>query len=49
MNTKRFENKVVFIIGATGGIGEVVSQRLAEENAKLVLFSRNSDKLNKLE
>ena len=49
MNRNKFENKVVFIIGATGGIGEVVSQRLAEEKANLVLFSRNSDKLNKLE
>jgi NAD(P)-dependent dehydrogenase (short-subunit alcohol dehydrogenase family) len=45
----RFDNKVVFIIGATGGIGEIISQRLAEENAKLILFSRNSDKLDKLE
>lgn len=49
MNHKRFENKVVFIIGATGGIGEIISQRLSEENAKLILFSRNSDKLDKLE
>ena len=49
MNRSKFENKVVFIIGATGGIGEVVTQRLAEENAKLILFSRNSDKLDNLE
>ena len=49
MNDERFNNKVVFIIGATGGIGEILSQRLAEENAKLILFSRNSDKLDKLE
>jgi short-subunit dehydrogenase len=48
MNDERFNNKVVFIIGATGGIGEIISQRLAEENAKLILFSRNSDKLDKL-
>jgi len=32
----RFENKVVFIIGATGGIGKIVSQRLAEGKAKLI-------------
>jgi NAD(P)-dependent dehydrogenase (short-subunit alcohol dehydrogenase family) len=49
MKTKRYANKVVFIIGATGGIGEIISQRLAEENAKLILFSRNNDKLDKLE
>jgi NAD(P)-dependent dehydrogenase (short-subunit alcohol dehydrogenase family) len=49
MKTKRFENKVVLIIGATGGIGEIISQRLSEENAKLILFSRNNDKLDKLE
>ncbi len=48
MKNKRFENKVVFIIGATGGIGEIVSKRLAEEKASLILFSRNSDKLNDL-
>lgn len=49
MKTKRYANKVVFIIGATGGIGEIISQRLAEENAKLILFPRNNDKLDKLE
>ena len=48
MSRNKFENKVVFIIGATGGIGEVVTQRLAEEKANLVLFSRNIDKLNEL-
>ena len=38
MNRNKFENKVVFIIGATGGIGEVVTQRLAEEKANLNLI-----------
>lgn len=45
---KLFDNKVVLIIGATGGIGEFVSKRLASENAKLILFSRNSEKLDNL-
>lgn len=45
---KLFDNKVVLIIGATGGIGQVVSKRLASENAKLILFSRNSEKLDNL-
>ena len=49
MNKYRFENKVVLVIGATGGIGEPVSQRLADEKAKLILFSRNSEKLDDLE
>lgn len=49
MNRLRFDNKVVMMIGATGGIGEIVSQRLAEENAKLILFSRNEDKLKILQ
>jgi NAD(P)-dependent dehydrogenase (short-subunit alcohol dehydrogenase family) len=49
MKNKRFENKVVLIIGATGGIGEVVCKKLAEEKAKLILFSRNAEKLNQLE
>lgn len=46
--TKKFENKTVLVIGATGGIGEVVSKRLADENANLILFSRNSEKLDNL-
>lgn len=45
---KMFENKVVIVIGATGGIGEVISKRLADENAKIILFSRNSEKLDSL-
>lgn len=44
----RFENKIVLIIGATGGVGEIVSLKLADENATLVLFSRNLEKLNQL-
>lgn len=46
--TKKFENKTILVIGATGGIGEVVSKRLADENANLILFSRNSEKLDNL-
>ena len=48
MLEKVFENKVVLVIGATGGIGEVVSKRLDDEGASLILFSRNEEKLNKL-
>ena len=49
MNNTRFENKVVLVVGATGGIGEAVCKRLADEKANLILFSRNHDKLKRLE
>ena len=44
----RFENKVVLIIGATGGIGEEICRRLSAEKASLVLFSKNLSKLEEL-
>jgi len=49
MKIHRYKDKVVLIVGATGGIGEVVSRRMSEEYAKLILFSRNSKKLDELE
>ena len=49
MNKTRFENKVVMVVGATGGIGQAVCKRLADEKANLILFSRNSAKLKILE
>jgi NAD(P)-dependent dehydrogenase (short-subunit alcohol dehydrogenase family) len=49
MNKIRFENKVVFLVGATGGIGKALSGQLAKEKANLILFSRNHDKLKTLE
>ncbi len=48
MKKNRFDSKVVIVIGATGGIGEAVCKRLAEEEAKLILFSRNGEKLKNL-
>jgi len=44
----RFKDKVVMLIGATGGIGKLVSRRLADESSKLILFSRNQSKLENL-
>jgi short-subunit dehydrogenase len=38
-------DKVVVIVGATGGIGAVVSQKLADLGAKLVLVARNHQRL----
>jgi short-subunit dehydrogenase len=41
-------DKVVVVIGATGGIGRVVCQKLAEFGTKLVLVARNTDRLAEL-
>ncbi len=49
MNKIRFENKVVFLVGATGGIGEALCEQLAKEKANIILFSRNHEKLKILE
>lgn len=46
---KNFENKVVLVIGATGGIGKAICKRLKDEGASLILFSRNIEKLKELE
>ena len=34
---QRIEDKVVFLSGATGGLGRATAERLAEEGAHLVL------------
>lgn len=44
----KFDNKVVLVIGASGGIGSNLVQKLDSENAKLILFSRNKEKLENL-
>ncbi len=43
-----FENKVVLITGATGGLGKVAAREMAARGAKLALLSRNLDHLNAL-
>ena len=48
MRKERFNNKVVFVIGATGGIGEEITKKLAQEKASLILFSKNLEKLKQL-
>ncbi|MBC8140268.1 MAG: SDR family NAD(P)-dependent oxidoreductase [Armatimonadetes bacterium] len=40
--------KTVLVAGATGGIGETVALALAEAGAKLILSSRNTEKLSAL-
>ncbi|KJH70395.1 SDR family oxidoreductase [Aliterella atlantica] len=40
--------KVVVIVGATGGIGSALTRKLAKAGASLVLAARDSDKLSNL-
>ncbi len=40
--------KVIVIVGATGGIGSVLGQKLAQSGNKLVLASRNTQRLTEL-
>jgi NADP-dependent 3-hydroxy acid dehydrogenase YdfG len=42
------KDKVVVIVGATGGIGAALTQKLADQQAKLVLAAQNSDRLANL-
>lgn len=42
------KNKIVFISGASSGIGEAAARRFAKEGAVLLLCARNLEKLEKL-
>ncbi|NER04498.1 MAG: SDR family oxidoreductase [Okeania sp. SIO3C4] len=42
------QDKVVVIVGATGGIGSVVAEKLANSGASLVLAARDSSRLDNL-
>jgi short-subunit dehydrogenase len=48
MSKKRFEDKVVLITGASGGIGKASAIDFAKEGAKLALVSRSKEKLEKV-
>ena len=47
-NNKPFLNKVVWITGASSGIGEALSYRFAALGASLILSSRREEALNKV-
>jgi short-subunit dehydrogenase len=42
------QNKTIVIVGATGGIGSTLAQKLAPTGANLVFAARNSQKLDQL-
>jgi short-subunit dehydrogenase len=41
-------DKVIVVVGATGGIGSALSRKLAQEGARLVLVARDSSRLASL-
>lgn len=45
---KTFKNKVIWITGASSGIGEALSYALAEREADLILSSRNEEELKRV-
>jgi dehydrogenase/reductase SDR family protein 7B len=48
-HTSYFQNKVIWITGASSGIGEELALQLARAGAKLILSARNEEKLHDLQ
>jgi short-subunit dehydrogenase len=48
MNSSYFHQKVVWITGASSGIGEELARQLDRSGAQLILSARNVEKLNEL-
>ena len=44
----RFENKVVVITGAAGGIGEATTRRIVSEGGKVVIADHSQERADKL-
>ena len=42
------KNKVVWITGASSGIGEALAKAFASDGAKLILSARREDELNRV-
>lgn len=47
-NISNIQGKVVIIIGASSGIGEATTKKLAQEGARLVIAARREDRLKAL-
>ncbi len=43
-----FENKIIWITGASSGIGEALAYEFSKQDAKLILSSRNETELNRV-
>ena len=49
MTSKRFDEKIAFVTGASSGIGLAISKKLMEEGAVVAGFARTEEKLKKIE
>jgi NAD(P)-dependent dehydrogenase (short-subunit alcohol dehydrogenase family) len=47
MKNKPMQDKIAIVTGGAGGIGRVISNRLAKAGAKVIIFGRNIDRGNK--
>src|SRR5213596_1569810 len=48
MSHSKFEEKVVWITGASSGIGEALARRFASAGSRLILSSRRENELNRV-
>jgi NAD(P)-dependent dehydrogenase (short-subunit alcohol dehydrogenase family) len=46
--SQRLESQVAIVAGATGGLGEAITRRLAAEGASVALLARNQERLDAL-
>ena len=46
---KLLHNKVVFLTGATGGIGKTIARKCISQDARVILAGKNKAKLNDLQ
>jgi short-subunit dehydrogenase len=48
MNTKQFKDKVIWITGASSGIGKALALEFAKREARLILSARREDELKRV-